>query len=126
MARWLPLPVRACLPRRSAEVNAAGNARAESAVPLRAARRPQASKGLIELFRLAPEPRPATDAEPLLQVLVLLPILQRRPGEQATDKDDWHEHEDANHDRSGTVHRLMSFALSRVSGRSDGRVRVSL
>jgi len=37
-------------------------------------------------FRLAPEPRPATDAEPRLQSLVLLPVLQRRPDEQATDE----------------------------------------
>jgi hypothetical protein len=35
---------------------------------------------------LAPESRPATNAEPRLQSLVFLPILPRCPNEQATDK----------------------------------------
>lgn len=36
--------------------------------------------------RLAPEPRAATDTEPRVQRLVFLPILSRRPDEQATYK----------------------------------------
>ena len=42
---------------------------------------------------LAPEPRPATDAEPRLQRLVLLPVLDRRPDEQANDKNGGQEDE---------------------------------
>jgi hypothetical protein len=49
---------------------------------------------LLEI-RLGPafEPRPATDAEPRLQRLVLLPVLDRRPDKQANDKNSGHEDE---------------------------------
>jgi hypothetical protein len=66
-------------------------------------------------FRLAPEPRPATDAEPLLQSLVLLPILQRCPNEQATDKNGGQEDEEDKNDRSGTIHTGTSFPPKPVS-----------
>jgi hypothetical protein len=67
-------------------------------------------------FRLAPEPRPATDAEPLLQSLVFLPILQRCPNEQATDKNGGQEDEEDKNDPSGTIHIGKSFPPKPISG----------
>jgi hypothetical protein len=50
-----------------------------------------------------PEPRPATDAEPRLQSLVLLPVLQRCPDEQATDENGGQDDEQDKNDRSGSA-----------------------
>jgi hypothetical protein len=66
-------------------------------------------------FRLAPEPRPATDAEPRLQSLVLLPILHRCPNEQATDENGGQADEQDKNDRSGTVHESKSFPPKWIS-----------
>jgi hypothetical protein len=85
-------------------------------------------------FRLAPQPRPATDAEPLLQSLVLLPILQRCPDEQATDKNGGQEDEEDKNDRSGTIHTGKSFPPKRISSptnvppqvHSPGSVRIAI
>src|SRR6266508_5237511 len=67
-------------------------------------------------FRLAPEPRPATDTEPLLQRPVLLPILQRCPDEQATDKNGGRNGNEQNkNDRGRGVHASKSFPPEAIS-----------
>jgi hypothetical protein len=69
--------------------------------------------------RLAPESRPATDAEPRLQRPVLFPIPQRCPDEHATDDHGGQEDEqEDNNDRSGTVHASKSNPPKRISGPS--------
>jgi hypothetical protein len=39
------------------------------------------------------QPRPASDAEPPLHLLVLLPILHRTPDKQRAGENEWHEQE---------------------------------
>ena len=64
---------------------------------------------------LAPQPRPATDTEPRLQRLVLLPVLQRCPDEQATDESGGQDDEQDKNDRSGTVHMSKAFPPTWIS-----------
>ena len=66
--------------------------------------------------RLAPEPSPAADAEPRLQRLVLLPILQRCPDEQAADKNGGQNGNEQNkNDRGRGVHASKSFPPEAIS-----------
>jgi hypothetical protein len=65
--------------------------------------------------RLAPEPRPATETEPRLQRLVFLPILSRRPDEQATDKHGGQDDHQAEKDRSRGIHPSKSCPPERLS-----------
>jgi hypothetical protein len=59
--------------------------------------------------RLAPEPRPSTDAEPRLHSLVLLPIFHRCPDEQAADKNGGQDDDEQNkNDRGRGVHKRRS------------------
>ena len=70
-------------------------------MPVPGLARPQL--GGIDL-RLATEPRLATDAEPRLQRPVLLPVLERRPYEQATDENGGQDDEEGEDDLSAGVH----------------------
>ena len=62
--------------------------------------------------RLTSQPRPATDAETRLHGPVLLAVLQRRPDEQANDKNGGQEDEDAENDASRDVHPSKSSPQS--------------
>ena len=66
-------------------------------------------------FGLPPESRSAADAEPRLQSLVLLPVLQRCPDKQATDENGGEADEQDKNDRGGAVHVCKSFPPSGIS-----------
>jgi hypothetical protein len=52
----------------------------------------------------AAEPRPASDAEPPLHCLVLLPILHRSPDKERADENDWNEQQHEHDHYDGGVH----------------------
>ena len=66
-------------------------------------------------FGLPPESRSAADAEPRLQSLVLFPVFQRCPDEQATDENGGQADEQDKNDRGGAVHVCKSFPPSGIS-----------
>ena len=73
-------------------------------------------------FRLTAEPRAATNPEPLLQSLVLRPILDRRPHEQAENEKDGRDSDDR---EDYLLLRVHSTTLSSCVDRRGGRRLVS-
>ncbi len=69
------------------------------------------------------EPRPASDAEPPLHLLVLLPVLHRTPDKQRADKNEWHEQQHEHDNYEGGVDNAIfpSPALLTPGGESETR-----
>ena len=55
----------------------------------------------------AAEPRPASDAEPPLHCLVLLPILHRTPDKERADENEWNEQQHEHDHYDGGVHTVI-------------------